>query len=307
MATKIWIGTTSSFTLASNWSGGVAPANSDTLVFDGTYSVVSCTTNLGSTLTGLTIIVYESYTGSIGVLSGTAQTYLTLNGGTAYIGQSTGYGSGSGSPLVMLDFGTTNAGTINVTKTAATSGSTYYPPVLVKGGSSGVCTLAGNITGSGTMGVAALPAEVAFGVFQTTNGGSLILGTGVTAEAITAEGGGTVLSHSTLVTTTLTNSGATYFYDGTGAHTTINNYSGTLTYNGTGTITTLNNWGTADFSGDPRAKTITNSSQYSGATLNVDNGIPGRIVFTNAIQYPDGIGKVTLLSPRGVKGTLLNI
>src|SRR5688572_27038899 len=108
MATKWWISTSStSFTTAANYSDNAAPANGDTIIFNhlGTASVL---TNLGSSLTTLTVIVEKSYTGSIGVLAvgGSSGTYLTMDGGTVHIERPAAFGSGSGSSLLMFDTGT---------------------------------------------------------------------------------------------------------------------------------------------------------------------------------------------------------
>lgn len=163
MARKHWISTSStSFTTASNWSDGVAPANSDTLVFN-SLGTANVETDLSTTLTGLTLVVEQSYTGQIGVLAGNTATYLTISGGTLKVGQSTGQGSAAGSPLVMVDFGggdTSAAGTVYIFDSSSTSASTFYPPVLVRHSSAdaGVPVTTINQTG-GNIGLAALTGD----------------------------------------------------------------------------------------------------------------------------------------------------
>lgn len=287
MATKYWISTSStSFNTAANWSDTAAPGNNDTLVFNH-LGTANCTTNLSTILTGVTVIVEKSYTGQIGVLSGATATYLVLDGGTLNVGQTTGgTSSGSGSPLVMVNFGST-AGTVNLYDSASTSSTSYYPPVIVKGTS-----LTWNQFG-GSAGVAVLPGETAtltaakiLKGYNPTVSPSLYLGTGVTTTALNAALGN-IVNRSAQTQTAVTLSGtAQYLYDGTGAHTTLTTEIGsTAIYSGTGTITTLNNGGTFDREKDPRALTITNTNLYRGCALLLNNGVASSTTRTNAVAF----------------------
>ena len=66
MATKYWVGgTNGNFGTATNWLGGVAPVNSDTVIFDRGSVDVDAGHTTG--LTGITMIGTSGYTGRIGV------------------------------------------------------------------------------------------------------------------------------------------------------------------------------------------------------------------------------------------------
>jgi hypothetical protein len=294
MATKTWISTSStSFSTAGNWSGGVAPANSDTLVFNG-QSAISCASDLSTVLTGVTLVVEKSYTGSIGVCSATTQTYLVLDGGTAYIGQDTGASTtGTGPTLCMVNFGSTAAvATVyDSGQTGALSGT--LPVVFLKGTSLTLNQYGGNV------GVAPLAGEtstltackLAEGDAPTVPA-KLYMGRGVTTTLLTAAYG-TIVNRAEQTQTTVTLSGrADYTYDGTGAHTTLTISDGAYcTYSGTGTITTLNvnGGGTFDRTKDTRALTITTVNVERESTILLDNGVSGSTTRTNAIVL-DGTG-----------------
>jgi hypothetical protein len=302
MATTYWISTSStSFSTNANWSSGTAPANGDTFVFNG-LGTASVLTDLGTVLTGTTMIVEKSYAGSIGVLSGATATYLVLDGGTAHFEQGSGQGSGPGSPLLMVNYGST-AAVVNIYDSASTSSTTYYPPILIKGSS-----LTVNHSG-GTAGVAQLPGETATltalkmlkGVNPSVTP-SMYLGTGVTTTLLTAALG-TVLNRSNQTQTTVTLSGtAQYNYDGTGAHTTLNvNKGSSAIYSGTGTITTLNLYGgTFDREKDPRALTITNTNLYNGCAILLNNGVASSTTRTNPVAFVGcGIQDIRATTPSG--------
>jgi hypothetical protein len=285
MATKYWLGTTStSFNTAANWSDAAAPANSDTLIFNYRGNAGnSCTTNLSTILTGITLIVDKSYTNDIGVLSDTVATYLVLDGGTVHIGQQTGQGSASGSTLLMIDTGST-AATFNIYDSSSSSASIYYPPILLKCASTSIVNMFG-----GSAGVAALTGETATATFKVAKGAgsidpTLYLGEGVTVTAIYQKNG-TVYSRSNQTATLVEKSDGTYRYAGSGATTTLNNYGGTVYSEGTGTITNLKNGGTVDFSRDSRAKTVTNCEVYDGSTLDLRTGVGLSVTFTNGIDF----------------------
>lgn len=307
MATRTWTSSSStSFSTAGNWTPSGAPANGDVL-FLNHLGTASIETDLGSTLTGITLNVEKSYTGRIGVLTSTTQTYLTFDGGTINLGIQPVQGSPAGSPLLMIANTSTTAMTVNVLDSSSTSYSTNYPPVLLKGTDMTV-----NGTG-GKVGIAALPGETSTGTYKTTAGSGsvapfIFLGSGVTITALSANAG-TINSRSANTCTAATISGnAVYQYDGTGAHTALTVNSGaTCYYNGTGTITDLDCSGTFNGSRDTRAKTITDSIFRRGATLDIDNGVAGAFTFTNASEFPDGIGEVTINSPSQVKALIDNI
>lgn len=301
MATKYWISTSStSFNTAANWSDTAAPANGDTLVFN-SLGTASCTTNLSTSLTTITLIVEKSYTGNIGVLSGATATYLVLDGGTLYAEQTTGQGGPTGSPLIMVNFGST-AAVANIYDSSSTSASTYYPPIILKGTSLTVNQFGGSAA------IAPFPGEtstltaakIAKGVSPSVQP-NLFLGAGVTTTLLTATTG-TILNRAGQTQTAVTLSGdAKYTYDGTGAHTTLTTNAGSYcTYAGTGTITTLNNSGTFDREKDTRALTITNTNLYAGCSFLLNNGVASSTTRTNAVAFVAcGIQDINATMPPG--------
>ncbi len=304
----IWISSTAgSWATGSNWSSGSTPANSDTIVFNG-QGVGDVNAGLSTSLTGTTLIVEKTYTGKIGTWTAATQTYLVLDGGTAYIGQQTGQGSPSGSPQIMVNYGST-AATVNVYDSSTTSSTTYYPPVLVKGtsltlnqygGSVGVAPLQGETATLTAAKIAAVTGTAAPTVQPT-----LYLGSGVTTTLLTANAG-TVYNRAGQTQTTVTlgdtaNGGPIYLYDGTGAHTTLNVAKrANCIYSGTGTITTLNNSGIFDRTRDTRALTITNANLYAGCSILLDNGVASSTTRTNPVAFVQcGAGDITASTPEG--------
>ncbi len=300
MATKFWISTSStSFNTAANWSDAAAPVNNDTLVFNA-LGTANVETNLSTVLTGITIIKEKSYVGQIGVLTATAQTYLVLDGGTAYLENTTG-GDGSGSPLLMLNFGTT-AATVFTYDSASTATNSNYPPIILKG------TVLTVHQSGGIVGVGVLPGEAATGTFRLVNGQSairpeLFLGSNVTTTALTANFG-TVRSrvNNTVTAATLDGDQTQYIYDGTGAHTTLTVGEGsTAIYAGTGTITTLNLTGTFDRTRDGRALTITTTNLYDNAAFLLDNGVSASTTRSTVNLIQCGMQDISVSTPSGEK------
>jgi hypothetical protein len=305
MATKYWISTSStSFSTAGNWSDNSAPADGDTLIF-GSYGTANVATDLdGSGLQTVTVIVEPGYSGQIGALSAGAATYLTLDGGTLLMPGTPNVSNAAGSQRVWINFGTTTA-TATIDYSNSIGSDSAFPPVLLLG------TALSLYQTGGVVGVAARAGETATVANLRLARGSrgdptLILGRGVTMTSCDAVfDAGTIMDQRSNGCQSVRCSGATYTYTGTGATTTVHADAGTVTYSGTGTITTLNAKTTVDFSKDPRAKTVTNCNVYNGGSLNVDNGVPGGVTFTNAINFPDGVRGLT--TPSGVKVTLAAI
>jgi hypothetical protein len=311
MADKHWISTSStSFNTAGNWSDGVAPANGDTLRVNhlGTANIA---TNLGSTLTTVTLIVEKSYLGQIGSLtSAGVATYLTFDGGTIHLEQAPIQGSPAGSSLLMIANTSTTAMTVNVYDSASSSASTNYPPILLKG-----TDLTINHYG-GKVGLAALTGETATATINVVKSATasiapeLICGNGTTITALKTGEGAYVLSRSNNTCASAIIGGTSeYEYQGTGAHTALEiNDTAKCYASGTGTVTAATvRGGTLDFSRDTRAKTYTDLAVYKNSTLKLDNGVRTSLTFTNALTYPDGLGSITFESPAYVKMTFDNI
>lgn len=248
----------------------------------------------------------HAHSGKIGTDTGGTATYLQIGASSVQIGRTDGGTSGSGSTQIMLDTGSTTCAA-TVLATAGSGANTKYPPVTFKGDALTV------VTSGGAVGVAVRPGETSTVSVRATKGASgskpnVYVGAGATVNALNADSGN-VYSQSDNTTAAATVGGdARYQYDGTGAHTALTVGKGsTCVYNGTGTVTTAVVRGTLDFAADARAKTVTTATVHAGATLNVDNGIAGAVTFTNPIVYPDGLDAAKVITPEGVKGTLVAI
>jgi hypothetical protein len=254
---------------ALNWSAGTAPADTEDVYVEAlSVDLLNGLSNANTELTSLNIS--STYTGAIGRPvrnpSGYYEyrdTYLRVDATTVNIG----YGSGQGSGRIKLDLGTTDAFTVNVSRTGNPL-ENGIPALLLKGGLAG-CTL--NVL-QGSIGVAFHPGETA--VIPTVRIGyqdnpatdaRVWFGTGVTLTTIT-QNGGDLTTQSNITTYTINGGTATIL---AGAITTLTVDSGTVYYQSTGTIGTLNlgSGATIIFSRDPRGRTVTNCTMDAGATL----------------------------------------
>ena len=251
-----------------NWSGGVAPANSDTLTFDN--GSADCKYGLSNTLTDVTILVQNGYTGKIGLPavntdSSSAsyaeyrQTHLTLEGGTATI-------QNSSIQRCNLAFGA-NTAVVRILDSSAQRVDKSVPPVLINGGDSS-STL--DIT-KGDVGIAFYQGQTAtfpmirMSYLKNANSDSkLVCGAGATLTTI-IKNGGSLEVNSAVTTITQTSGGGTTTVNA-GEVTTLYVQGGTAIYNSTGTLgtVTVSNGGVLEFDQDPRAKTVTNPIQIYG-------------------------------------------
>ncbi len=248
------------FTNAANWSTGAAPANSDVLVFDN--GNVDCLYNLGSSLTGVTVLVQPGFEGRIGlpfINNDTRVSYaeyrataLTLAGGTVTIN----------APSVKrcnLAFGA-NTATVRVLDTGTSEDST--PAVLITGGngSSELDITKGNVGVAYYLGTTATFPTVKTGFASNpVSDVVLVLGAGVTLTNVRQNGGiVTVQSSSTLLS--LGQSGGVLILQDAAA-TTITALNGTVILKTVSTVATINLYNAAilDCDQDPRAKDITNA------------------------------------------------
>lgn len=245
-----------------NWSGGTAPANSDTLVFDN--GSVPCLYNIDSTLTGITLIVGRGYSGQIGL--------PMINRGN----QTTSYNEYRPTALVLaggdvsiesaligrcnLAFGANDA-TVRIVNTG-TRIDPAVPAVLITGGDSASEL---SIT-RGDVGLAFYQGEVA--EFPSINTGyfqqpladvNLWIGSGAVLATI-VKNGGNVVTAADATTISQGSSGGTVSIVDSADVTTVNANAGTVELKSTGTIGTVNLYGSATLNcdGDPRPKTITN-------------------------------------------------
>jgi len=253
------------FNVAANWSGGVAPANSDILVFDS--GSVPCKYGLSSTLTGVTVQVNPGYSGTIGLTDVNSDgnsyheyrtTSLTLDGGTLVC-------NSPNIRLCRLAFGTTLA-TVRVLNSGQRL-DPNAPAVLITGGAvSSECDVT-----RGDVGLAFYAGETAnfptlkIGyVTQQQSDARVYGGVGLTVTTITKTGGDLTLNSNATTITQGPNGGTLTV--AAGAVTTLNANGGSVVYNSTGTLGTLNirNDGAVSFDADPRGVTVTNTINMYG-------------------------------------------
>lgn len=316
MAIRYATNTTASlFTTAANYSDTAANASGDTLYLNhlGTGGFTSgLASGIGSGAGAETFTMYcdQTFTGPLGAVASGAATYLsfsaTLETFTAYIGRKTGQGSGTGSGRLFFDCGNVTTATFWIDDSASVSTDTYFPPILIKGGTTLNIYMKG-----GSVGVAARPGETTtLALAKLTQGtGSarpnLLLGAGVTATLIEAETG-TILSHSNNTTTMLNlNGDASYTHDGTGDHTTASCHENAIfNFGGTGTgtqITTLNLSGTFNRQSQ-QAITIATTNIYEDCTLDLNNGVTNAATTTLTTKnyLGCGYGDFTVRTPKTI-------
>lgn len=288
MATKLWVGGTSGTvddaSVAANWSPSGVPVSSDDVVFDGAVSSENCIAGLDqSAKTYASLTIYDSYTGYIGTATAPYQCGATI----ATIHKPSGASNADGSRRINLDFGSVQTD-CSVMGSAATNADSGMPPIRIIG------THASNdlfVTGGAIVGVAAGDdsevstfANISISAGLTGEAPALTLGTGCTLTTIDI-GDGSIVNRGSNVNT-LIMQGGTYTVYGSATHGVLEVQGGTAYVNSNGTITGLlvGNSGTADFSGDPRTKTVTTTVLQSGASLDLDNGNVMSITLTNGID-----------------------
>ena len=248
------------FANGQNWSGGVAPANSDTIVYDN--GNVGCNFGINTALTGITMIVSPGYSGTIGlpfINANSRTTYaeyrptnLTLAGGTVTI-------NAPNCKQCNLAFGA-NTATVTVQGIGARI-SQFTPPILIIGGN-GSSQLA--IT-KGDVGLAYYQGQTAdFPTILTSYQSSassdvtLYCGSGTTLGAVTQNGGSIIVNSNVTTYTVGTSGGVANIL--AGSVTTAYVENGTMYYSSVGTLGTVTIAGKAvlDFSQSPLGKTVTN-------------------------------------------------
>jgi hypothetical protein len=276
MATKQWLGTDAttptSWAVAANWSPSGVPVTGDTVYL--LNNAVDIDTGLNqSAVTLAALFVDQTYTGRVGTAAADMQVGATL----CTIGNpSQGIVAAAGSPRLRFDFGTVQTAVTVVNTDTAASTDTGYPPVRLKGThASNTCTVLGGRVGW------------AVGVGETSTiatlkiagaGANVVMGTGCTLTTITQTAGTLTINSAA---TTVTQTGGTLTTQGSGAIATAT-VSGTANLNSTGTITTLNvlNNGTANFGGNPAARTVTTPKLWKGGKILDPLGV---VVYTNGL------------------------
>lgn len=283
MANNVLIGTSSTFTTATNWSTGAAPvATQDVFLTNNTVSFTAGLNN--ATVASLnTLNVVMDYTGAMGS-NGTSNIYLQFSATTCNIGQPiVGGGNANGSNTFNWNAGT-NSSICNVLNTANSGATTGQAPVKILGSNMTI-----NLTG-GIISVAALPTETAtISTFTIANGQTGIsprafIGPGCNTTTLT-QNAGAVTNNSQMVITTanVARSSSTLNHQGTGGYGTLEIDNGaSVSYVGTGSISSLILTGTIDFSGGGGPVTIVNRTLFRGAKF-VDPS--KRCTFTNNATF----------------------
>lgn len=292
------------WSVASNWSTGAVPVNSDDVIIkDNSVNICWGLDQSSVTLTSLTI--HKTYTGKIGLdaqtfttnaAASTASstsaleyrtTYLKISATTVRIGETVSAGSPAGSGRICLNTGSTQA-TIDIIDTAQTSSETNRPSVRLLASVNTTKVYVRKAPGG--VGIAVdLPGETStlstISISDRTTTSRVFAGAGTTLTTWLQEGGNNYLNGAATVTTVTVN-GGTLTTEGSFGITTLNANGGTVNSNSTGTVATLVvNGGTVDFTGSNAARTVTTITNTSGTggTIKGDGAV---MTFTNAIGKP---------------------
>ena len=292
MASYFWSSTSSTDpTLGANWTKsdgttGVAPTTGDDVTIAAIPGValasIAAADMSAVTLNSLTIS--QTFTGTIGSTSSTGTFgYWKIGATTWKVGTPSGDGVvASGSGRIKIDFGSAAfTGTVLATGVSADSG---LEPVRIKGSNAGnkLYVLGGRV------GIATnLPGETATLSEVDVTGSTSVcnLGAGVTWTNANVSAGGTLTTASGSSGALAVSSGSTATVNGTAAVATVN-AGGTVNLNhrpGAGAaVTTLNLYptGTADFSQNPAAVTVTTLNHHKGGVIVANAANPSHLTVT---------------------------
>ena len=219
---------------AANWSDGVVPVSTDTVILQGATSILWGLAQSAVTLTQLTIL--KTFTGKLGLNRAVFATsvdgdtvnatkheyrdrYLNIGYDAADIGQHAGPGSPAGSSRIMLQNAKSGASTTMVHGTATAAAETGYPSVRLLAAHASATVIVRD--GSGGVGIAAdAPGETSTVGAVSQAGGALFIGPGVTLTSLAMNGGSCTLQAAATVTS-------------------ITVQDGTLTTEGDYTVTTM--------------------------------------------------------------------
>lgn len=288
MATYFFTGATSGDpSVGSNWtkadgSTGTVPANGDDVYIQSVPGVslpnITAVDQHSIALNSLTIS--STFTGTIGTNAAPGG-YWQIGAATVNIGLPAGDGSNpGGSGRIKVNLGSTSA-VVNITSTVNSSADAGYEPVRLLGSA---ITVLNSL--SGTVGVATnAPGETATVGIVNVTAGTCNLGSGVTWTTVNVSNGGSITTNSGGTTVSVA-SGGNATLNGATIVTTVNT-SGTVVHNvrpgsGAGTTTfNVYNGGTADFSNNPAAVTVTTLNQYPTAIVKANPSNSGHLTITN--------------------------
>jgi hypothetical protein len=267
--------------LAGNWEGGVAPATSDTVIFENNAN--DCLYDLEglAAQTFAALWIKQSYTGKIGLPKENANEYIEYRATYFKAGFTVldiGDGLGTGSPRVNLNSNANCTCTIHGSGTAENTG---VPAILLK-------TTTGNLTlyvNKGDVGIAIFGGETAtvptlnLGYLTNQEGDSTVVcGSGVTLTTVIKTGGSLDIQSNV---TTVTNHAGDLSIRGAATVTTLNLNGGTCYDETTGTITAANIYGILDRRRTTRAQTITTLDVYAGSEYHDPAGL---VTLTNGLH-----------------------
>ncbi|MFA5262238.1 MAG: hypothetical protein WC378_00325 [Opitutaceae bacterium] len=261
-----------------NYSGGVLPVDTDTLVFENNASSVLYGLDALDAVTLAALIIKQSYTGYIGLpqTNGSGSSayheyrdqYLQVGATLLRIGEGDGVGSGR----IKIDVGSvqTAAQIVN----AGSQAESYIPAVLLKGShaSNTVTVLKGAVGIAFFTGETSVVATLTIGYLTSVLGdANVTVGSGATLTTILKAGG--KLSFASNVTTFTQYDGETTV--GGSATVGTGTVGGTLIDQSTGTFTTLVMLAKAvyDHAKSLAAKTITNFTMNAGASYKDPYGV----------------------------------
>lgn len=293
MSSYSWSSTSSTDpTLGANWTKsdgttGTAPGNGDDVYIAAVAGAAPA--NVGaadmSSVTLNSLTISQTFTGTIGTAATASSLfgYWKIGATTWTIGTPSADGTAfGGAGRIKLDFGSAAfSGTALATGASADLG---LEPVRIKGSNAAnrLAVLGGRV------GVATgLPGETATLSEIDVVGSTAIanLGAGVTWSAANVSAGGTLTTNSGSSGALSVSSGSTATSQGAAAIATVN-AGGSLFLNhrpaSGAAVTTLNLYptGTADFSQNPAAATVSTLNHHKGAALAANSSNPGHLTVT---------------------------
>lgn len=293
--------------IAENFTGGVLPANSDTVYIQGLSSSQSIKWGLDQSAVLLTnLYIQADSQAQIGLPEihpstnyyEYRDTHLKIGATNLIIGD--GQGLGSGRIKVQLGATTCNA---TIYKTGTPADQDEGAVHLAGGDGSSTLQMF-----AGTVDLAMLPGYTGQWATVVVSGGLLRCGAGVTLATVEAAGG--TVETRAAVTTLRTRNGGRVIHSGAGNITTADIQGGSLKVRATGTltITTLNLYGgkTLDLSECDSLVTVTNMTVYATPDNQARIVDPNnKLVMSNPASTPNGVHSlvVTTGSGRNVRVT----
>lgn len=287
------------WTTASNWSSGSVPGDGDVVIFD--HSSVPVYFGLDQSAVTLSALhVKQSYTGKIGLnpsvfavdadttdttVSEYRETYLRVGASAIHVGEHTGASSPTGSGRIKLDTGSVQT-TLHIHNTASASSDLHHPVVRWMGThvDNVIYAMRGQVGIASELANQTATIDILY-VGQSsgqTSDANVILSEGVTLTDLHQAGGTVMLACDVDM---LDQTGGMLYTQGTLTMTDVI-VSGKADFQHQGNIAnlTLRHGGEADLSHQPQARVISNCTLHHASTMNLNNGNPLSISFTNGID-----------------------